>query len=420
MNKSIVAIAVAGLVGGVGVSSVASAMEFSVYGSLRAGINQVDADDVDLGTNNDGPGNNAGNNLEPIPVKTVTTKGADDEGRDAWDFGTGNAGSRIGIRGSEDLGNGASAGFHIEYGTDSGTTERRHENVWLQGGWGKLTLGEQGNPYRAAANWDQATWLGGNNRFDDGGTRSNGIRYDSNISGPFSFSVMATADSEDSGIDADPEFYRVNAVQGNTTNTIFVGTPEIKDEDGIDAFIAAAHFAVGDVATVNVGFITNNVESNSPGNSYDNAVISAEGSAGPLDWYIAYEENDDNVKSPTIDYDGDGNGTDVGANDAGRSYVSRITEAQDAETVGVFLGWNASERDLLYLEYEDSSVDGADVNLRDLDQDALLFGYSHSFGPATTFIVEYVTVDRPDSAVDSDGNRLGDSNRLLAFLKVDF
>jgi predicted porin len=64
----------------------------------------------------------------------------------------GNASSRLGVRGVEDLGGGLSAGFWIEgainpdTGTPGGQTWQRRSTVSLLGGWGELRLGRDYTP----------------------------------------------------------------------------------------------------------------------------------------------------------------------------------------------------------------------------------------------------------------------------------
>ena len=187
------------------------------------------------------------------------------------------------------MGNGMSAGFVFERGADkAGTLNRRHQNAWIKAGWGKLTLGQQGNPYRSVANWDQSYWLGGSahslaNYNVDGGSRLNGIRYDGG-SGPFSISVMGTAAANDEGQSAYKT--RVNAVNGTTINQdnhIVLTHPEVERVDGIDSIVVAAHYNLGS-ATINLGLRTNSLESNELDSEYSNTALSANGSAGALDW----------------------------------------------------------------------------------------------------------------------------------------
>ena len=344
--------------------------------------------------------------VNPTPQLTLV------EGTTGWNWGVGNAGDRIGIKGTQDLGNGMSAGFVFERGTDnSGALNRRHQNAWIKAGWGKLTLGQQGNPYRSVANWDQSYWLGGSAHSlggynVDGGSRLNGIRYDGG-SGPFSISVMGTAAANDEGQSAYKT--RVNAVNGTTidqNNHIVLTHPEVERVDGIDSIVVAAHYNLGS-ATINLGLRTNSLESNELDSEYSNTALSANGSAGALDWYVGYAMNSDNYTAPSRE--------DIGtvAGTAGADYVSQRYVAQDATTLGLFLSWGLSERNAVYLEYEGVTQDGTDAALGDLGLTATLLGYWHTLGPNTTFFAEY-------ASRDTESDLTADSNTILAVVKVDF
>ena len=435
MKKQLLAASVAASIGVLG-SGIASAMEFSVYGSIRAGIYQKDTDDAATLARNakqangmDSPDLIEFGEDASFDEDGLGDRGANKAGGDAWETGVNNFGSRIGIKGSEDLGNGTSAGFVFERGTDDATElGRRHENVWLQGGWGKLTLGQTGNVYRNAANWDQSTWLGGQARGGDGGARVNSITYDSNLGGPFSFSLQAVASDSSSAVAADSaDFSATGSSGGGDTYTITGTLDEIKDEDGIDAFAASASLAISDFATVNIGYRTDNVEAsiNTDGDlvrGYDLAVISANGVAGALHWYVNYEQGDDNSD---FSFEDNSDGlADCDTGDSGdncriarafvRNYVSEVyATEQDREVFAVYLAYALGERDTIWLEYEDLSRDGADANLGGLDLDSILLGYSHSFGPHTTFVAEYVQVDN-----ESDFS--ADVNQFWAGLKVEW
>lgn len=67
-----------------------------------------------------------------------------------------NQASRLGVRGTEDLGGGLSAFFQLETGfvpdAASGTFANRNSGVGLQGGWGTVLLGRWDTPYKVAAN----------------------------------------------------------------------------------------------------------------------------------------------------------------------------------------------------------------------------------------------------------------------------
>ena len=379
-------------------AGVASAMEFDVYGSLRGGLYQADTDGAYEGEGVDEDGT--------VADITALGKGDKSEGRDALDLGhNGNFYNRIGIRGEEDLGNGMSAGFRIERGVGD-TLTRRHENVWLSGGFGKVTLGQTDNAYRNAAIWDQAYFLGGQARSSDGGSRPDGIRYDSNFGGPFSFSLHAIASDAEADEVADADMTMVTG----GGNTITVVHPEVKDEDGVDAFAASASFDAG-AATVNLGYYTNNQDNQNPGKSYDVLGISAKGAVGGFSWYLAYEQADDNTSLSATETDA--TCTDPACVDA-RNYVNEVyTTPQDREVIGVFLGFSPSERQTIYVEYETADVDGADKNLGGLGLDATLLGYSHKLGPNATFITEYVSIDK-------ESDFAADASKFIAGVKVDF
>ena len=472
-------LAVIAMAGTMGFSAVASAMDFSVYGSLRAGYNQKDesaaatanisgvattpavtavAAVAGVDANNDGDFDDAGDtkpvaavaavaaatapsesfddvkltgyglpgmvtegvkglvgNGELLSAHTVTEAGDDPE--TDLVLGHGEFGSRIGVRGSEDLGNGAEAGLHWEVNVDGAgsTGTGRHANVWYSGAFGKITIGQQGNPYRNAANWDQSFWIGGNNRYGDGGSRLQGIRYDGDA-GAFNFSVMGTAGSS-SAVDAYSA--QVNTKSNRDAAGAALATPEANDtygtvsieaqdkETGIDSWIATGHYDMG-VATINLGYRTNNEPAGDLGVNYDNFVISANGALDALTWYVAFESNTDNVDL-TVEED-----ANTGATQEYNSNLwDALTTEHDVSTIGLFLGYALSDVSTLYFEYEDSANDGLDYAGDNLDKNAILLGFSRQFGPNTQFIAEYNTIDNNSELV-------GDSSLLQAYLRVDF
>ena len=159
----------AGLVASSGLASVAYAQEASLYGSVRSGVYY-----------------------------------SDQKGTDAtWDLGSVDAGdlnsgdklwSRIGVRASYDLDGGMTSGLHIEKRLDNFRT--RHQNVWLQGAFGRLTLGQQGVPFYSAVTWDGAYFLGG---AYDPGSRAQAITYATSTGGPFNATVGITDDNSATG-----------------------------------------------------------------------------------------------------------------------------------------------------------------------------------------------------------------------------
>ena len=129
----------------------------TVYGSLRYGVQMADAD----GASTD------------------------------WQLGN-NKGSRFGIKGEAEAGEGLTAGFKIER-TLGDSLNKRHEHVYLSGGFGKITLGQQDAPYYGATTWDGAPFLGGGTDFI---FRTQGVSYASALGGPFNFSILVGNEGE--------------------------------------------------------------------------------------------------------------------------------------------------------------------------------------------------------------------------------
>ncbi|QTD46232.1 porin [Ottowia testudinis] len=143
MKKSLIALAVLGLSGAAMAQS-----SVTLYGVADAGVGRlkvgVSADPAKVG--NDASG------------KTEFTSGS------LMNNGT----SRLGVRGTEDLGGGLKAGFQFETGLDldngaAGTKTgsgadafwARQANVWLGGNWGTVKLGRQFTPsYLTTASYE--------------------------------------------------------------------------------------------------------------------------------------------------------------------------------------------------------------------------------------------------------------------------
>ncbi len=123
MKKSLVVVALAGAM-----AFTAASAETVLYGSVRLGAEV------------------AKNHFNKNEVAK--------RGLDMQDFG-----SRIGLRGSEDLGNGTKVLFQAEFGfngMEGGATGEGFENrlawIGLQGEWGTVALGRQNNPFTESLN----------------------------------------------------------------------------------------------------------------------------------------------------------------------------------------------------------------------------------------------------------------------------
>ena len=263
MKRAMTTVLAVGLAGGLGLASVASAQDYTLYGSVRAGLYGTDPETGD---------------------STWDIGAQDSTGDRLW--------SRIGVRASYDLGNGMSSGLHIERRLDN--LRVRHQNVWL--GWegaGRLTFGQQSSAYDDAITWDGAYFLGGQ-ASQGAGSRVSGIKFASDLGGPFSFRIMLRDDGS--------------------------AVPMTGAGDGLDEYQVAASMALGDMATISAAFIER--DDNYPG-STDFMGIAARGSMAGLSWMAGYENGD-----------------------AG---------AQDTDSFGVFLSY-AIGNGSLYTEYEDTDA----------------------------------------------------------------
>ena len=221
------------LVGALGFGSVAVAADFTLYGSVRSGI---------------------------IHTKPDGGDGTWDVGSaDAGDLGTGDRlWSRIGVRVSHDLGNGMTSGAHVEKRLDGWRT--RHQNVWLEGGMGRVTLGQQGSPYFGAVSWDGTNFTGGTWDYEGIGSRVRGVSFKSDLGGPFDFGVMVSDnDSAGSGM----------------------------SEDIADRWELAASFDIGEFATLGLGY------SGKDDDKPYHAGGTLGGSAGGMSWELGYQTKED-------------------------------------------------------------------------------------------------------------------------------
>ena len=221
----------AGLASALGFTSVAIAADATLYGSVRSGIYHL---------------------------------GSEGSTKASWDLGSVDAGdlggsgdklwSRIGVRASHDLGNGMTGGLHIEKRLDNFRT--RHQNVYLSGAFGKLTLGQQGTPFHSAVSWD-GTNLFGNWTDIHGGSRGSGIQYSSMLDGPFNFAAMIRDDNSN----------------GDGSG------------GGFDQYEFTATYSMADVATISAGYL---------GQDDDGADVyggSVGGSTAGFSWDLGYEKS---------------------------------------------------------------------------------------------------------------------------------
>lgn len=246
MKRVITTSVVAGLLGTLGYAPVASA-EGTLYGSVRSGIIIQDDGDSDA----------------MWDLGSVDGGDLGDSGDRLW--------SRIGVKASHELDNGMMAGLHIEKRLDQFRT--RHQNVWLGGDMGRITLGQQGSPYHSAVGWDGTNFTGGNFAMAPGGSRKQGVSFASNLGGPFDFKALLVDDASHG-----------------------MGYGE-----GVDGFELAGSLAAGGV-NINVGYADNDAA------SFMGATVG--GSFGGIGWEVGFETmnpdmsgaEDSNLAGLFVDY----------------------------------------------------------------------------------------------------------------------
>ncbi|HXH01751.1 MAG TPA: porin [Candidatus Competibacteraceae bacterium] len=207
MNKSVIALAVAAALG----MSAAAQADTTLYGSVRVSVDYYD------------------------PSYDMAPGFAEPE--ETWDVV--NQASRLGVKGSEDLGGGLSAIYHYEFGVDaadSGNIGGRLAYVGLRGGFGEFTIGRQWTPLNNAL--DSVT-------DDFNGTLSGAAYNASGINGTgrvgnqliyttpdfagFTAQVGLVVDGSDTGPDnEDADIWMINGVYQN--GGLFVGAGYQADE----------------------------------------------------------------------------------------------------------------------------------------------------------------------------------------------
>ncbi len=146
MKKTLAAVAVLGAFAG---SAVAA--DVTLYGVVDTGLNYSRVDsDVEKGS----PVADAGL-VTPDAVNKFEMKSGQQ------------AGSRFGLKGAEEIGNGVKVGFNLESGfnSDTGTFRTsgsifdREATLWVQGGFGKIAAGKMGSINQGVSSWGKVGML---------------------------------------------------------------------------------------------------------------------------------------------------------------------------------------------------------------------------------------------------------------------
>jgi predicted porin len=362
MKKSLIAVAVAGAVG----APLSSAQAAEAYGFVSLQLEQISIGE-DGGTGLIFHNGNFGG------------LAADESSLSLHD----NARTRFGFRGSEDLGNGMTAGYRMEYDIDGSSEDAAVSNrlswVSLSGDFGTLKVGTQWSALYNYLGWNiyrsdshgAAGWYYLTSTFTSpfGGLpdNSSGLRISDTISytfgagpygsDPFTFTVEA----------------RSNA--GGTTDTA-----------NIDALTLAGQAAFGDVRVQALHFAeSNDAPSGSPAEPSLTG-LGARWSSGPLylgGVYMTYDPDVNNAPEPSViqvlaGYDfGGGVGAMAG-------FSTGDGDAQSGNTNDLTAFFLQADRDLssrtkIFGEFETATLDEAAANGEDLEDSVLSVGIKHSF-----------------------------------------
>lgn len=338
--------------GAIGVVPVAVAeADVSLYGSLRYGVEMADKDKSWV---------------------------ADDEEDAMWNLGSDRS-SRWGIKGSMPAGEGLTAGFKMEraiggVGSPSSMTARHH-HVYLSGGFGTFTFGQQDAPYYGATTWDGAQTLGGATDFL---FRSSGVSYASNLGGPFNFKVL------------------FGSGKGGKETA----------EDGLNHIEASANFAAGPI-NMNLGY-------------YDDSDMTVDGvkvhgmqrvggtvggNIGAINWKVGYNNGSDVVYDLEDDFDED------------------IEISGDDDRYGIHLGYAISDGGNIYTQYSERKFSGDVSSVQPTEMDgnlsSLLVGYSHVVAPG---VVVYGEISNTDLVGKDGGVKVADvaTNKAVVAMKITF
>ena len=128
-----------------------------------------------------------------------------------------------------------------------------------RGGFGRVTLGQQGTPYQGATSWDGTNFTGGTGQ--PLGSRASGVSFSSELGGPFNFKAMVMDDnSHKNDMDKDTGY-----------------------GEGADKFEVSGSLSAGGV-NINAGYASSDT------NTHMGAT--AGGAFGALGWEIGFETDD--------------------------------------------------------------------------------------------------------------------------------
>ena len=292
--------------------------------------------------------------------------------------------SRLGVRGTEDLGGGLKAFFQLEtaFRPDSNNTTfaARNSAVGLQGGFGSILIGRWDMPFKTATiaidPWGDITIAGITGTLSD---RGNFDRRDQNVAeywsptwGGLAFRLAATANERKN----DPAGVNARDTGANVTWTsggiyVFYAYEEHKDNNNGNAFgqIIVQPPATGQTAGI-AGY-------NEKGQALGGSVV-----FGPIKVGAQYQE----FKK---------GGTPATARSKQKSWMGNVV-------------WTLGNNQFIYqyMNSKDGRLNTATTEEPDCDSNSI--GYKYNFSRRTSFIAHYIDVKNNSAATCNFGsNTLG-------------
>ncbi|RHJ32591.1 porin [Sutterella sp. AM11-39] len=287
------------------------------------------------------------------------------------------SGSRWGIKGTEDLGNGLTVGFILEDGfnsddgSESGVMFNRESSLFIQGGFGKLAFGRMG-----ALNNGQSSWskIGMINAF--------GTSY-----GEYTARVE-----------------RVLTTAAQWDNMIAYETPDFA------GFKVYAQYGMGNAV--------DDYDSEENESSSDRFyAIGATYNNGPFAAYLAV----DSINYASWSHDADGLGNDGGSKDVDDSLTVTLGGSYDFEVVKLYLGAQYFD------EMKLSTLGGimADVDVAWNGEKIKGYGITFSgdaplWGDKALFGLGYVDAESADSFEDTNNGASFDFKRYVVSVGYDY
>jgi len=229
--------------------------------------------------------------------------------RNAFITGDGNTSSadysnRFGFKGSEDLGNGMSAYYKMEFNASNdaaGTVTARDRYMGIKGNFGAVQVGDMNSPIKST--------YGGNLLEDTIGDKSAILSSDSGylssayayVSPSFNGLTAIVAAAADNAGDSDTNVRGYALQYKNGPLTLGAGYHNFDDPDSADVTMVSATYTMGDIKVH--GIMERADADTSGGTDEDNFIVDVTYKMGNNDLILSYGENDNKASGATNDID---------------------------------------------------------------------------------------------------------------------